>query len=237
MPNWSAYGTQYDLMADNNPAYQELLHHCLQSVLGWGLQPGDTLADFAAGTGNFSIAIARAIPHVNVLHIELDPVMMEHAFVKAAGLQNWQPIHLDLSSDDWGIPKLSGAVMIHALYAIPNPKAVIRGIEKSLVSNGRFYVADFGRLMDVWDWARYLVPNAVQSLGVWNTLSLLSRTGAVRRENKSIARSQRAGVYWLHDLGEFTEAITSCGLEVEFKSDRFYRGYDDVVVARKNTET
>src|SRR6266446_3556848 len=81
--NWSAYATQYDLMAERNPAYQELLDHCVSTVRQWPLRAGDAIADFGAGTGNFSIALARALPEASVLHLELDAQMLAVAEAKA----------------------------------------------------------------------------------------------------------------------------------------------------------
>ena len=232
--DWSSYAQQYDLMAENNPAYQELLLHCVQTVSDWGLQPGDTLADFAAGTGNISLAIAAALPEIMVLHVELNEGMIAFAQAKAAaaGLRNWQVLRLDLTQPDWPIPELAGAVTVHALYALPQPKKVIDQICARLRPGGRVYAADFGRTMDVRAWSVFLLRAALKRHGLVKTISLFARSGIVRRENRRITACQKSGQFWLHEMPEFRAAFEACGMEITFASDKYYRGCDDVILAR-----
>jgi ubiquinone/menaquinone biosynthesis C-methylase UbiE len=233
--NWSAYAWQYDLMAESNPAYQELLAHCLSIVTQWPLPAGGTIADFGAGTGNFSIALARALPALSVLHLEFDPGMLAIAENKArqAKLSNWHAIRLDLDASNWSLPALAGAVTIHCLYATKHPKQVIQRICSALTQGGHLYACDIGRVMDVPDWARYIIGSCFRARGLWPTISLLLRSGNIRRQNRLVAQAQRAGKYWTHGLGEFRACFETRGITVTHTSQELYRGYDDLVVGQK----
>ncbi len=233
--NWTAYAYQYDLMAQHNPFYQELLQHCFKAVSEWQLQPNDIIADFAAGTGNFSIALAKIFPHLTVLHVELNEQMIQVAENKAhiAGLKNWKVVRLDLTQDLWPIPKIAGATIIHALYSLSQPKDIITRICTLLKPGGHVYAANCGRPMKVADWGKALIWHSLRANGVLKTLSLLARTGSVRRENRHIAECQRSGQFWLHDLAEFRAAFEAQGMAIELSLDNLYRGYDDIIVAKR----
>lgn len=122
--NWCEYARQYDLMADNNPAYQKILAYCLDTVEAWRCEPGSVITDFGAGTGNFSIALAKRMPQVFVLHLESSPEMIKIARGKAkqAGVRNWSVRDLDLNGADWDLPALSGAVTVHLCPARPEKR-------------------------------------------------------------------------------------------------------------------
>src|ERR1700689_3195308 len=68
--DWTAYAQVYDLMAENNPAYQEILLRCLETIAHWNLPPGSRIIDLGAGTGNFSVRIAQALPQCRILHVD-----------------------------------------------------------------------------------------------------------------------------------------------------------------------
>ncbi len=233
--DWSAYATQYDLMADNNPAYQELLAHCVQTVASWGLHNGDIVADLAAGTGNFSLAIARSLPQVTVLHVELNEEMIAIAERKAsqANVRNWNVVQLDLMDQVWSLPELSAVVLIHVLGTLPNPHHVIKFACAGLRKGGHLYAADVGRPISLADWGRELVCASLKKNGFKGTIKLLFRTGRVRRENRRGARLRRNNTYWSHDLPEFKAAFEEEGMDVSFSSNDFYRSYDDLVIATK----
>jgi ubiquinone/menaquinone biosynthesis C-methylase UbiE len=236
--DWTAYAREYDLMARHNPAYQQLLAHCAESVTAWNLKPGEIIADFGAGTGNFSIALAKALPGIQVLHVENDEGMLRVAQLKAqtAGIPHWRAVSLDLQRNSWELPQLAGVVTVHCIYAISNPCQFIQRLCAQLRPGGHVYACDFGRQMNVRDWAGYLVAQSLRANGFWRTARLFAQCGQVRRQNRQVAECQRYGTYWTHDLAEFRAAFEAAGIEILTASNSLYRGYDDLIIGRKREE-
>lgn len=234
--DWSMYARQYDLMADNNPAYQEIIAHCLDTFALRKFEPGAVIADFGAGTGNFSIALARKLPQAVVLHVESSPEMIRVAEEKArhAGVKNWSARQLDLGSADWGLPELSGAVTVHALYALSDPQIAIQKIIQSVVHGGLIYACDLGRALNLRDWSTYLLCCAVKKHGIARAIRLFMQSGVIRNQNKKIAESQRGNQYWTHTLAGFRDIFEREGVNISYASDRFYRGYDDLIIGNKS---
>lgn len=235
--DWAQYAQQYDLMAANNPAYQELVHHCRKTVMGWSLKPGETIADFGAGTGNFSIELASVLPSISVLHVDVNNNMIEIAQRKAirSGLKNWHVVYLDLDSETWELPVLTGAVSIHTIYTVQTPQRFISQLCSLTRPGGYIYACDLGRKIDVFDWAKYLMRASLKSNGVLETYRLLTRSKIIRRQNKEIARCQKSGKFWLHNLSEFRALFEEEDIQILFASNEFYRRYDDLIIGRKKT--
>lgn len=233
--DWTAYAREYDLMAQNNPAYQELVAHCIRSVSAWELSPGDTVADFGAGTGNFSVALARALPDIQVLHLDGDRQMIQIAKKKAAasGGKNWSSMTIDFNCEKWGLPEIAGVVSVHCIYALNNPRQFIRNLCGQLRPGAYVYACDFGRQMQVSEWARYMLVESLHAKGIWNTVRLFARSGQVRRQNRRVAACQRNGTYWTHELAEYEDCFKQQGMAILETSNKLYRSYDDLVIARK----
>ena len=232
---WSDYATQYDLLVAHSPAYQALQGQARGVVLGWELRPGAVLADLGAGTGNLSIELAVALPHVHVLHVERDPEMLRRAEEKAAqrGLANWSAVPLDLASETWALPPLDAAVTVNAIYALPHPGKAIDTMVRCLRPGGLLFASSFGRKMNVLDWGWHVARYALRTRGLWRSLELLRCLGAARRENARIRDLQDTGVYWAHDLSAFRNAFEQAGAQVLHATDQLYRGYNDTIVARR----
>jgi hypothetical protein len=235
-PDWSACASQYDLMAEINPAYQQLVTHCIDTARRWELRSGQVLADFCAGTGNFSIPLAWTLPGLTVLHIERNPDMMRRAETKArdAALHNWHAISLDLSLPTWPIPPLAGAVATHCIYTFPKPQDFIRRLCAHLDERGFIYACDVGRVFNLIDWAWFLVKASLASRGLLQTAKLLTATHLIRRQNQIIAKAQRTGAFWTHNLFQFRSCFEVDGMKALAEACDLYHGYDDLVVAQEN---
>lgn len=233
--DWSVYARDYDAVASLNPAYQELLHHCISTVKNWRLPPGSVIADFGAGTGNFSITLAQTLRHLTVLHVDCDEEMIRIAQRKAdaAEIVNWRVVQMDLATEDWTLPQLAGIVTVHCLYSVADPHLVIHRICRSLADRGFVYACDIGRALDIGDWTRFLLRDCLRNHGLKATLDVALRFRRIRRHNRAVARSQMNGTYWTHDLGEFRSAFETAGICIQSASDGWYRGYDDMVIGWK----
>jgi ubiquinone/menaquinone biosynthesis C-methylase UbiE len=232
--NWTAYASAYDLMAENNPAYREIVEWCLREAHLWALDPGDMIADVGAGTGNFSIPLADLFPRCKVMHVDGDQGMIARARRKAAAqnVHNITFMTQDIAASQIAPGSLGAVVTVHTLYTLPNPTQVIKAMHTWLRPGGYLFACDLGRLMNVGDWARYLFLESYRRHGLARTLSMFVRGRVVARQNRLITCMQREGSYWLHSLEDYTTVFRCAGFMIE-KAFETYRGYSDVIVCRK----
>jgi len=232
--SWSAYATAYDLMAENNPAYQKLLDDFRDVIRGWTIQPGSTILDVGAGTGNFSLLAAEAFPECTVSHVDADEAMIEHAHRKAdaKGVSNIRFVRQKIGPDSYSPASVSAIICVHALYAIPQPQRLISAFFDWLEPEGKLYVCDVGRVLNITDWSRYLFYELYRQHGFFKTLNLFWKGRAVSKENRAIRKAQQSGEYWTHDHEEFVNLFERTGFEIT-SAETMYRGYSDRVTAIK----
>ena len=193
--DWSVYAKDFDLVFSLHPKYQEIYHHCIETVKQWDINSGDVIADFGGGTGNFSIG-ASALPDIQVYYIDINESMMEIAKQKAIkkGLSNLKFLKLDLESDNFELPPLSGAVVVNSLYTCRDPEKIIEKISSSSKKGGYIYSSDLGRRINMLYFIRKFIWHSLRSNGLLKTVFLLYKTIRVRREASNISKAQDAGV-------------------------------------------
>lgn len=232
--DWRSYAAVYDLMAEINPAYQDLVNDYRRFVLQQWLHPEDLLLELGAGTGNFSLVAADEWPECRVLHVDASEAMNAEARRKRdrLGLTNIEIRTQDIA--DLDLPDESATVItaVHALYAFPDPRSVIRDMFRWLSPGGTVFACDPGRPLDMREWTRYLFRSSRAERGLWGSIRLFWRCREVAAQNRRIARSQQAGTYWRHDASSFAQAFTEAGFEVDHCRGA-YRGASDLLVARK----
>ena len=232
--DWHSYAEVYDLMADNNPAYQDLVTQYKQAIAGWRLEPRSKLADLGAGTGNFSIELAQAFPACRVTHLDASTEMNRVAERKANArcVKNLRFVAMDIDAAPFEASSLSAITTVHALYAFPDPKDVIVRMFEWLQPGGYLFACDAGRMGKVSNWVVYLLREFYRRQGLRRTLQFYYRARVVTRQNRLIAKAQRDGLYWTHTHAEFRAAIESAGFEIDAAHEA-YRGVSDLVVACK----
>ncbi|MHC4268849.1 MAG: class I SAM-dependent methyltransferase [Planctomycetota bacterium] len=234
--NWQEYAKQYDLLMKNHAPYQELLQVCLRSIDEWDLSPGSILADFGGGTGNFSLSIAKKFPEIKIFYIDNNDEMIRIANSKFIGndVNNVVIKKIDLDKMDYRtFPRIDGAIMINSLYATTSPLDTVKFIYSRLNPDSRFFVSDLGRRMKIIDWGIYLLLQSIKNNGIVKTIELFRNTNLARKENIKIGKKQKSREYWVHDLDEFINIFKDRGFTIEFSSNKYYRGYNDTVVARR----
>lgn len=232
--NWNTYAQTYDMLLAYNPFYQQLHEEVMEQVKKWDIQTGDLVADIGAGTGNYSLAIARRFPTANILHIDRDEGMNAVTAEKKEQEQLYNHHILSKGIDEVGLEEgsLRALISIHALYAFPNPTKVLRDMYDWLEPGGNAVLVDAGRIVNVLDWQLALSMRLIRRYGLRKTLEIFREGKEVSRQNAYIRSMQKNGTFWTHSHEEFCQAVQHAGFEVEY-SQTCFRGISDLVVARK----
>lgn len=230
--DWSSYAAYFDLTAAHNPAYQAILQDVRQTFASLELLPG-TIADIGAGTGNFSVMLASALPDHPVLHVEPDPNMIDAARNKAAAIPNLaflsaEAEHIPVQPNSW-----SAAVTIHALYAMRDPARALTVIHENLMPGGYLYLVDLGKEHDSLDWGLYFFRSARKSIGFWGGVRLMARLAGLARQTARITGQQQSRRSWTHDVASLSVLCANLGFTV-LRGETVYRGYSSMLLCRKD---
>lgn len=232
--DWHSYASVYDVMAELNPAYRDLVALYRDFLSGLRLRAGDLLLEVGAGTGNFSLAAAAQWPHCRVLHVDSSDDMNTRARLKreAQGLGNLEIRTSDVGALDLPDNSIALATAVHALFAFPEPQAVIGRLFRWLRPGGAVFACDPNGALEVGDWARYIFRSACRERGVAQAAWLFLRSREAVRQNRRIGAAMDSGAFWRHDATVFRQAFEDAGFEVNHMRSA-YRGVSDLLVAQK----
>jgi ubiquinone/menaquinone biosynthesis C-methylase UbiE len=108
------------------------------------LAPGQVVADIGAGTGYFTVRLARAAARPKVYAVDIEKSMVEYVQQRAAkeGLTNIFAVQS--RADGASLPEPVDVVLIVDTYHhIPNRPAFFRELRKSMKPSGRLAIIDF----------------------------------------------------------------------------------------------
>lgn len=230
--DWDAYAEKYDMLLSYNPFYKELKEEVFYKMKSWKVKVGGTIVDLGAGTGNYSIEIARLFPSAQILHIDNNEGMNKIAHEKAEGLHNFQVIEQSVEGIDFENNSLHGLICINAIYTFPNPQKVLQKIYDWLRPGARAVIVDPGRIMSLLSWKISIGWHLIKNYGIRKTLKILKESEAVGKQNAFIRDQQKNGTYWTHTHAEFCDAVKKAGFQLE-SSSTIYRGDCDLVMVRK----
>jgi cyclopropane fatty-acyl-phospholipid synthase-like methyltransferase len=113
-------------------------------IAALALKRNSIVADIGAGTGYFSVRLAKAVPEGRVLAVDIERAMIEYIEKRAAaaGLTNIVPVHA--SSAGPNLPQPVDVVLIVDTYHhLPNRPTYFANLQKSLTPAGRVAIVDF----------------------------------------------------------------------------------------------
>ena len=111
-----------------------------------GLQPGDVVADVGAGTGVFSVSLARAVgPTGTVLAGEIDPGFLPMIEQKAvdAGVENIQTVLGEFEDPKLPRRDLDVAFFHDVIHHIDAREAYLQTVATYMAPGGRVVVVDY----------------------------------------------------------------------------------------------
>jgi ubiquinone/menaquinone biosynthesis C-methylase UbiE len=110
------------------------------------IEPGSTVADIGAGTGYFSLRLARRVgPQGRVLATDIQSQMltMLKANVKAAGLQNIEPILCTATDATLPEGQLDLALMVDVYHELEYPEETLVQVRRALKPDGRLVLVEY----------------------------------------------------------------------------------------------
>ena len=108
------------------------------------LSAGASVADIGAGTGYFSVRLAKAIPAGTVYAVDVEPAMLDHIRKRALGDGLKNVVTLQASGTSPDLPKpVDLVIVVDTYHHLPNRPTYFRELQKSLASGGRVAIIDF----------------------------------------------------------------------------------------------
>ena len=109
-----------------------------------GLAPTAAVADIGAGTGYFSVRLAKAVPSGTVYAVDVEASMLDHIRKRATGEHLTNVTTVLAAPDSPKLPKPVNVILIVDTYHhIPSRVAYFRGLKSSLLPGGRVAIVDF----------------------------------------------------------------------------------------------
>ncbi|MBV7380153.1 class I SAM-dependent methyltransferase [Maritimibacter dapengensis] len=226
--DWTAYATSYDLLADYNPAYQELVKECDEFLSG--IEPPRVIFDVGGGTGTYSLLAAQKFPESAIYLIEPDQGMRMRAQEKLSGFDNITYVGTGLEDAEISV-KADTIICVHSLYSMPDQTERLKNLRDFLEPGGLMFLVDLGRTMNVTDWRSYLFSHLTREYGLIKALKVFWQGREIAKQNKAIFEAQKNGLYWTHTGAELAASVENAGFEI-IKQKSVYRDYSDLLLCR-----
>jgi ubiquinone/menaquinone biosynthesis C-methylase UbiE len=116
------------------------------AIAEFNLKPGMMVGDVGAGTGYYSIRMAKRIgPNGVVYANDIQPGMLDRLSAKAAQANVKNIVTVLGSESDPKLPagKLDLVVMVDVYHELSRPQRVLQGVRESLKPNGRLVLLEY----------------------------------------------------------------------------------------------
>ena len=108
------------------------------------LAPGQVVADIGAGTGYFTVRLARAAARPKVYAVDIEKAMVDYITKRSAKEGLTQVIAVQGSATTANLPEPVDVVLVVDTYHhIPNRPAYFRELRKSMKPSARLAIVDF----------------------------------------------------------------------------------------------
>lgn len=108
------------------------------------LSPDMSVADIGAGTGYFSVRLAKAVPRGTVYAVDVESAMLEHVRKRAAEGDLANVVTVQASETSANLPKpVNVVIVVDTYHHIPRRATYFRDLSKSLTARGRVAIIDF----------------------------------------------------------------------------------------------
>lgn len=113
-------------------------------IAALALRPGALVADVGAGTGYFSVRLARAVPAGIVYAVDIEAAMLEHIRGRAANEHLANITTVQAGSDSPNLPRPVDLVLVVDTYHhLPGRTTYFSKVRASLTPAGRVAIVDF----------------------------------------------------------------------------------------------
>ncbi len=104
-----------------------------------------TVADVGAGTGYFSVRLARAVPDGEVIATDIEPDMVRYIEARARRehLANLRAIQATPTSSGLAARSVDAILVVHVWHHIADRSAYARDLAAALRPGGRLLIVDF----------------------------------------------------------------------------------------------
>jgi len=128
------------------------------------LPPGASVADIGAGTGYFSVRLARAVPEGRVYAVDVAPTMVKHLEARAEREKLANLVARQGSADDPGLPQpVDLVILVDTYHHIGERETYFRKLRASLAGDGRLAIIDFRPDSPVGPRQGRVAPDAVKA--------------------------------------------------------------------------
>ena len=247
--DWPRYFEHYDIMMEKaNIPYQELEKLVHDKFSEFDLRDESLILDIGTGTGRFARIIVSLYPNSKVIGLDIVPECKDKLKEKAeqyklknlefeiADIVNLKDILESMPKDR----KEADAInCIHTLYLIPEDKQyqVLKNFNEALRKNGYLLISEIGGQLKVDEWRKYLWEEAVRRYGIIQSSYLFAvHAKTLADENKVIQKRQLGELQpkiKIFSLDEFAEMVKDARFDIVFSSDKYYRGIDRTIIAKK----
>ena len=108
------------------------------------LQPAASVADLGAGTGYFSVRLAKAVPQGTVYAVDIEPAMLAHIAKRASASGLTNIVTVPAAERSLALPApVDVLLVVDTYHHLPDRVGYFRDVQKSLKPGGRVAIVDF----------------------------------------------------------------------------------------------